>query len=67
MLPSIVFLGLTFGISLCFPNKYPAKYAKVSVKNATINIAQTYKCPLSNLFIVSTMKSIDIYKYLSYD
>ena len=58
ILPSIVFLGLTSGINLCLPNKYPAKYAKVSVINAIINISQTNFLPSTKPSIVSTIKSI---------
>ncbi len=38
--PSTVFFGLMFGHSLCFPNRKPVKYAKVSVIHAPTNTSR---------------------------
>ena len=37
MEPSMLFLGLTTGASLCLPKKEPKKYAKISVAHEAIN------------------------------
>jgi hypothetical protein len=51
--PSIVFLGLRFGAILCFPRKYPVKYAKMSEPNAAITTIQMNR--LYSVISISTM------------